>query len=248
LIANVPSKAQDTPIKAGPAGKSLGWDDIKPSVISEQQDPVEIDKLAQLLPKVDAIVFFFSPNPKQWKAWEEVGEKVDIPDQVIWKRDLKDKKILFAMRNFALVRAAVKAKLRIVFLSSVFNANPDLKFGTVVCIKDHINISGVSPLVGKNKSGERFPSLDNLYKTVPGIPALKNFYQFSFSLTSRANGNAVRILGGDCASTMGPMEAIVARHAGGNETSVTHIGFCLELGEFIPWVVEIDQLHKILFE
>ncbi|MDP6933361.1 MAG: purine-nucleoside phosphorylase, partial [Myxococcota bacterium] len=54
---------------------------------------------------------------------------------------------------------------RIVFTSAVGSVNPSLHPGTVVRITDHINLTGVNPLIGPNidELGPRFPDLSDAY-------------------------------------------------------------------------------------
>lgn len=54
---------------------------------------------------------------------------------------------------------------RLVVTNAAGSLNPILKAGSVVLIKDHINLSGHNPLIGVNNDalGPRFPSMDNVY-------------------------------------------------------------------------------------
>ena len=60
--------------------------------------------------------------------------------------------------------AAVGIK-RLVVTNAAGSLNPKIKAGSVVIIKDHINLSGKNPLIGVNNDslGPRFPSMNNVY-------------------------------------------------------------------------------------
>lgn len=54
---------------------------------------------------------------------------------------------------------------RLIVTNAAGSLNPKIKAGSVVLIKDHINLSGQNPLVGANDDslGPRFPSMENVY-------------------------------------------------------------------------------------
>ena len=106
--------------------------------------------------------------------------------------------------------------------------NPTFRIGSLMVIKDHINLQGTNPLIGPNiEPGTRFPDMsflydeqlrcqlhsageqcgiklnDGVYVAVPGP-----------SFETPAEIKAFRILGGDAVGMSTAPEAIVARHGG----------------------------------
>jgi purine-nucleoside phosphorylase len=142
-----------------------------------------------------------------------------------------------------LVRAAAKLGLSIVLMSSAFLTNPEGEHGKVACIGDHINIAGASPLIGANKSGVRFPGLEGAYRQVPGIPAIKAFWQFDFRQALTANKTAAKVLGADVVTGLGPAQAILARHAGAK--NVAHL--VVQEKDFEYWTIPEDVVAAALF-
>jgi purine-nucleoside phosphorylase len=231
------------PFTAGPGGKALAYNDARPLAQNEQEEPAAVDALAASLPKADGIIFFFSANPKQFKAWAEGKTPLPIEKQTIYEITVADRPVLLAVRDRTLVRAAAKLGLPILLLSSGFATSPDAEHGKVVCAVDHINISGVSPLFGRNKSGLRFPGAEGLYRQVPGVPGVKVFWLPDFRQAVPGNKEVARALGADIVTGLGPSEAIVARHAGAK--NVAHLFF--QVQQFQYWTIPEELVAAGLF-
>ncbi|MCL1893873.1 MAG: purine-nucleoside phosphorylase [Holophagaceae bacterium] len=106
--------------------------------------------------------------------------------------------------------------------------NPSLDVGSLLIIKDHINMQGTNPLIGPNiEPGSRFPDMSNLYDKnlrqqlqVAGAQCNQNLKEGVYvavtgpSFETPAEVNAFRLLGGDAVGMSTAPEAIVAKHEG----------------------------------
>jgi purine-nucleoside phosphorylase len=108
--------------------------------------------------------------------------------------------------------------------------DPALGVGEIACIRDHINLTGVSPLTGPNdeRLGPRFVDMTDVYtpalrtlaseaaQTLFGKPLRDCIYagMLGPSYETPAEVRMLRILGADLVGMSTVHEAIVARHAG----------------------------------
>ena len=107
--------------------------------------------------------------------------------------------------------------------------NPDIAPGSLMLIKDHINLSGQNPLIGANddKIGPRFPALNNAYdeeiRTRVKLLAKKHNIALSEGVYMMVLGpnfetpaeiRAFRILGADAVGMSTVPEVISAIHVG----------------------------------
>ena len=108
-------------------------------------------------------------------------------------------------------------------------ANKDFNAGDLMIIKDHINLSGSNPLIGKNddRIGPRFPDMSDAYNKEyrdlvkksaeeEGIEVREGVYTF-FSgpnYETPAEIRMVQVLGGDAVGMSTVPEVIAAAHCG----------------------------------
>jgi purine-nucleoside phosphorylase len=107
--------------------------------------------------------------------------------------------------------------------------NPSLAAGDLVRITDHINLSGLNPLVGENddRVGPRFPDLTEAYDAAlgallgevakeSGIPLRAGVYACMLgpSYETPAEIRMLRLLGADVVGMSTVPEVIAARHMG----------------------------------
>lgn len=126
----------------------------------------------------------------------------------------------------------------LILTNAAGGVNPAFKPGDLMLINDHINISGHSPLIGKNPAhlGPRFPDCSNLYDSafneqVKKIAAdlsipLKEGVYFYFTgpqYETPAEIKLTAILGGDAVGMSTAPEAIVAAHSGLKVTGISCI-------------------------
>ncbi|MEE8106648.1 MAG: purine-nucleoside phosphorylase [Planctomycetota bacterium] len=118
---------------------------------------------------------------------------------------------------------------RLFVTSAVGGMNPDLEKGDIVCIDDHINLTGDSPLTGPNdeRLGPRFPDMSEPYDRALIETAMVEARKLGFSvpravlaavpgpqLETRAEYRWLRQIGADVVGMSTIPEAIAAVHAG----------------------------------
>ncbi len=107
--------------------------------------------------------------------------------------------------------------------------NPQYRTGDIVVVTDHINLTGLNPLIGPNEDelGPRFPHMHNCYDSALvelalatalrlGIPLQRGVYSWVSgpSLETGAEYRYMRLVGSDVIGMSTVPEVIVARHAG----------------------------------
>ena len=126
------------------------------------------------------------------------------------------------------VLAALGVK-SLVLTNAAGGVNLSYKPGTLMLIADHINFSGVNPLIGPNldKFGPRFPDMSDLYTkslrdairenaAAGGIPLAEGVYLMCSgpNYETPAEIRAFRTLGADAVGMSTVPEALVAGHSG----------------------------------
>ena len=135
------------------------------------------------------------------------------------------------------VLAAIGVKT-LVLTNAAGGVNLDYKPGTLMLISDHINFSGMNPLIGPNleKFGPRFPDMSDLYTASlrsaikekaaeADIPLEEGVYLMYSgpNYETPAEIRAFRILGADAVGMSTAPEALVAGHSGLNVVGVSCI-------------------------
>lgn len=135
------------------------------------------------------------------------------------------------------VLAAIGVKT-LVLTNAAGGVNLDYKPGTLMLISDHINFSGMNPLIGPNleKFGPRFPDMSDLYTASlraaikekakdAGIPLEEGVYLMYSgpNYETPAEIRAFRILGADAVGMSTAPEALVAGHSGMDVVGVSCI-------------------------
>lgn len=107
--------------------------------------------------------------------------------------------------------------------------NASFNTGDLMLIDDHINLTGLNPLIGENldEFGERFPDMTNAYDNnlkETAVKAANNLniplqrgvyvYQTGPSFETPAEIRALRTLGGDAVGMSTVPEVVTARHCG----------------------------------
>ncbi len=137
------------------------------------------------------------------------------------------------------VRVMARLGVRTVILTNAAGGvNLDFAAGCLMLISDHINFSGMNPLIGQNLAdfGPRFPDMSDIYtrslreKLKPlaaqaGIGLKEGVYMMYSgpSYETPAEIRAFRTLGADAVGMSTVPEAIVARHSGMNVMGVSCI-------------------------
>ena len=126
------------------------------------------------------------------------------------------------------VLAAIGIKT-LVLTNAAGGVNLNFKPGTLMLLSDHINYSGMNPLIGPNldKFGPRFPDMSDLYTASlrtaikekaaeAGIPLEEGVYLMYSgpNYETPAEIRAFRIMGADAAGMSTVPEALIAGHSG----------------------------------
>jgi purine-nucleoside phosphorylase len=126
----------------------------------------------------------------------------------------------------ALGRLGAKA---VILTNACGGINTDYKAGSMVVLKDHINLQGANPLIGPNdeRFGPRFPDMTHAYTTQYREIALAEARRLGLdvhegvyvgrtgpSYETSAEIRAFRAMGADVVGMSTVAEAIVARHMG----------------------------------
>lgn len=132
--------------------------------------------------------------------------------------------VVFPIRVFA--RMGVKA---VILTNAVGGINLNYSAGALVCIRDHINLQGVNPLIGPNddRFGVRFPDMTQAYDpefrkfvAEAGKKLKQNLHEGVYLALSGPNYetpaeiHAFRTLGADLVGMSTVPEVLVACHAG----------------------------------
>jgi purine-nucleoside phosphorylase len=155
--------------------------------------------------------------------------------------EFENKKVIFQAGRFhyyeghpmSLVTAPMRLYGRMgvktVLLTNAAGAlNPNIQVGSLMLIKDHINLQGTNPLIGPNiGAGPRFLDVTTLYDPdlrqqllAAGRDSGQDFTEGVYvavsgpSFETPAEVKAFRLLGGDAVGMSTAPEAIVARHEG----------------------------------
>ena len=135
------------------------------------------------------------------------------------------------------VLAAIGVKT-LVLTNAAGGVNLGYKPGTLMLLSDHINYSGMNPLIGPNldQFGPRFPDMSDLYTSslrsaikekaaAAGIPLEEGVYLMYSgpNYETPAEIRAFRIMGADAVGMSTVPEALVAGHSGLNVVGVSCI-------------------------
>lgn len=120
--------------------------------------------------------------------------------------------------------------VEIVLLSNAAGGvNPDFKIGDLMIIRDHIGLSTVNPLIGKNMDelGTRFPDMSEPYKNYLIVKAKEVATRLNIDVKegvyyavtgptyeTKSEYRMVHILGGDAVGMSTVQETIAANHMG----------------------------------
>lgn len=118
---------------------------------------------------------------------------------------------------------------RLILTNAAGGLNPHFQTGSLMAIADHINLTGKSPLTGKNHDawGPRFPDMSRVYSPrllslahakalARGIRLEQGVYAGlpGPQLETPAETRMLRILGADAVGMSTVLEAVAARHMG----------------------------------
>jgi purine-nucleoside phosphorylase len=164
---------------------------------------------------------------------KEGKEVVVLQGRIHYYEGLPMREITLPIR----VLAALGVK-KLVLTNAAGGVNHFFSPGNLMLISDHINFSGMNPLIGPNldKFGPRFPDMSDLYTASlraaikekaadAGIPLEEGVYLMYSgpNYETPAEIRAFRILGADAVGMSTAPEALVAGHSGLNVVGVSCI-------------------------
>lgn len=244
-----------------PQHKAIQWNDCQPERQNEQEDPDLVDAVAQQLPKNEKFDSGYVsillenesiPYFNTLKSRLENSKTIVIHDQWLnvdvnvyigsLKLGASAKNVVLSTKSRTLVRALSQNLIRIVIIGAVFPIDDKLRNEKLVTICDHVNLDGLVPLVGRNKSGDRFPDMSHLYSIIEGLPQAVAYNVVNTAEVTAAYGKAIRLFGGDVQCEFGVEEAVVTRHAKG---LLSFLGVVLNRCKD-EWVIDDEILAKAL--
>ena len=151
-------------------------------------------------------------------------EVIGMSGRIHFYEGLPVERIIFPVRVMA--RLGIK---RLILTNSAGSINLDNGAGHLMLITDHINLSGVNPLIGPNADafGPRFPDMTKAYDpelrqkirkgaVKAGLSVCEGVYAMMSgpSFETPAEINFLRLIGADAVGMSTVPEVIAARHAG----------------------------------
>jgi purine nucleoside phosphorylase len=245
IIAEIAKVEGASPIAASfKAGdkKALQWNDIPPQPINKQEDPEEVKAISDKLPNVAAVFIFESENSGFGCVTRLFTSEVDCAGEKLHLGQIDGKDVAFAVSSRKLCRACAAKKILVVGVGMVVATTDELNDGDIVQIKDHMNVVGISPLMGSNKFGTRFPDMSHLYKQVKDIKSIQAYHLPAFYQSTPAYRAAIKFMGNDACFHFGAIEATVVRHSGGSYTHIAVVNNC----PLCAWSFDPDILAKAL--
>lgn len=124
----------------------------------------------------------------------------------------------------------------LILTNAAGGVNPNLKPGDLVAIKDHINLTGMNPLIGKNinELGPRFPDMTEGYSKKIREVMKQTAQEIGFTMTegvycgvlgpsyeTPAEINMMRVVGADLVGMSTIHECIAGNHAGLNVAGIS---------------------------
>ena len=118
---------------------------------------------------------------------------------------------------------------RLILTNASGGLKPDMPAGTLMIVKDHINFSGINPLIGPNDEsiGPRFPDMSNAYDPElralladaareAGVAVRFGVYLYTLgpNFETPAEVRMFAALGADAVGMSTVPECLVARHCG----------------------------------
>ncbi|KAH0789858.1 purine-nucleoside phosphorylase [Histomonas meleagridis] len=222
--------------------KAIQWNDTPSRKQNQQEDPEEVNAIAEALPDVEDVLLF----KKEFKFYNDLKSKlpnvVEVKGLKLNHGELFGKKVMIAVATRALVRAIAQKKIQIIAINAAIATNPQLT-DRFVTISDHINITGIYALIGRNKFGDRFPDMTQLYEPVKGLKPLIQFNVPDTREVTKAYRHMMEIYGAGVASDFGAEQATINRHSGGKVfKQISVLVNCLNE----PWTIDDEVLKNAL--
>jgi purine-nucleoside phosphorylase len=245
IVAEIAKVEGASPIAASfKAGdkKALQWNDLPAHPINKQENPEEVKEISEKLPDVAAVYVFECENSGFESVKKLFTSEIDCAGEKLHLGKIEGKDVAFAIASRKLCRACAAKKILVVGVGIVIPTTDDLKEGEFVQFIDHMNIVGISPLMGSNKFGTRFPDMSHLYKQAKDLKPIQAFNLPALYLGTPSYKAAAKIMGNDALTQFGVIEATVTRHSEGLYTHIAIVEKC----PCHAWTVDSAVLAKAL--
>jgi len=246
LVETVLSSIQSTPSTISNftpnETKALLWANIPTVVLNKQEDPKEVDLLSAELPMVDAAIVFEEANPAYNQTVAMMQNQVVAHGHTLHVGVLKGKSVFVAVSTRLLIRACAHKKIHIIGVSNGLPTTDSIRQHKAVCFVDHMNVIGISPLLGHDQFKLRFPDMSHIYTEVKGLPSIKVFNLHQLGIATPSYEAAILNMGCQAVSQFGSIEATLARHSLG---TYSHIAFLTEK-PCMPWAFDPSVLELAL--
>ena len=224
------------------AEKGITWNDTPPFAQNEQEDPDKVASLVSQLPEVDVAIILKEPCDLYESLKGRLTTETSLECGTVNSGELFGKRVALAIASRYLVRALASKKVAVVGISPVIATSDELGEAPCVAINDHINISGVYALVGRNRFGPRFPDMSHLYGATSDLPTATSFQVVDLRVVTPAFKNGIAKIGCQVVTEFGPEQATLCRH---QEGTFKQLGVIVKsVGD--PWTVEDTVLEQLL--
>ena len=221
--------------------KGISWNDTPPALQNEQEDPEKVAAIAKQLPEVDLVIVLKEPCPLYDTLKGKLPTETNLEFTTVNSGELFGKRIAVAIASRYLVRAFASLKVKVVAISPVLPTGDEFGDAPYVAINDHINISGVYALVGRNKTGPRFPDMSHLYAPIDELPTATSFFMVDLRLATPAFKSGIAKIGGQVVAEFGAEQATLCRH---EDSTFQHLGVIVT-SLSAPWTVDDAVLEKL---
>ena len=163
-------------------------------------------------------------------------------DVNVYSGSIGSKKVLLTTESRTLIRAFAQNCVKVYLIGKVVAAKSIENNSKYVSVIDYINLDGLIPLVGRNKSGLRFPDMSFPYHEIKGLPKVTAFSVIDANEVTNAYAKFIESFGGCVACEFGVKEAVVSRHADGN---ISFLGI-VHSDQNDEWSVDDEVLMKAI--
>jgi hypothetical protein len=221
--------------------KALKMEDLDPVPLNVQERQETVARVAAIIPNV-SVAFTFE-HLRHYECLTEVleAEKLPIENEAVFITKLNGKDIVLATGTRMVCRALAEKGIHNIAIGVGIPTKENVP--PVLSIVDHINISGISPLVGKNQVGKRFPDQSFLYKPLDAFPKAISYSVPDIRQVGQAYREFANQLRASVVVQFGAIEATVALHQ--KEKQFSHI-VCTQPCPSKPFCVSYELIESLV--
>lgn len=242
VIQNTEKKAAIGSSFTASSEKGVAWNDTPASVQNEQEDPEKVEAIAKQLPDVEFAIVFREECALFDSLKGRLATETKVDGLSVHSGELFGKKVAIAIGTRYIVRAFASRHIKIVGIGRVIATGDQFGDAKYVQIADHFNLSGVYALVGRNKSGPRFPDMSKLYQEIEGLPKATAYFMVDLRMATPAFRHAISKIDCTVVEEFGAEQATLARHQDGVFRQLGVVVKCVK----DSWTVDDETLAKVL--